>query len=633
MAPQSWATAEEREFLISLLPEYEACQVKRKYKNFWLRVNKDFLAKFPVVAKLYPGVKESELTEEQRQRCAGAIAKVQKRIKEWYRWQMNPRSRNAGFTISKKDLHSIYNTRTRVLKPYEVYAKLYQREVEEAKRKRCEEEGIKGRQQLSVWHEVARELYLNAPEERVQAVKREMSDNSSSDTEEGPEAPKTYLRYLKKLPTLLDATVSPAVKKAGVLALVTIVGPDPEKCGKIVSRTLQFGDKPDTPLFSNEWANYDKVFVEELARFARRHEFSPAVCASRSLRNPVPLPKPTENSAENPITIDDKESEPVTDTTASAQVPNPPKTAHHSQNESSQTASISCGGDKRDAKSARLVRVSGGRMVVQDSDSDAESDFQKHLPDDPTNMDDEIANDGENEDDDGSNRHKDILGLFDDDEDGDEDELEEDGRERFTLKPLDVPGDWGLGDEWDLLDTSLGTKDTAHPSSKPITRPSFPRFRSRSPTRSRSPSEADLKDALTSHTNRNPSIPARQLPSLSLRSLPILIMPELMAMPDPMTPLIAPHHADPRLITSVKRSPKTPRQVIPTRLYHVPHLGHMSWPTLSRTQLSKLSDLMSASSELSSGYPAAAQLYSSAGMQLSQLCEYKLSLKIASSAH
>ncbi|KAJ3499343.1 hypothetical protein NMY22_g19522 [Coprinellus aureogranulatus] len=158
MAPQSWATAEEREFLISLLPEYEACQVKRKYKNFWLRVNKDFLAKFPVVAKLYPGVKESELTEEQRQRCAGAIAKVQKvcifrsvtqpsalsfsiqRIKEWYRWQMNPRSRNAGFTISKKDLHSIYNTRTRVLKPYEVYAKLYQREVEEAKRKRCEED-------------------------------------------------------------------------------------------------------------------------------------------------------------------------------------------------------------------------------------------------------------------------------------------------------------------------------------------------------------------------------------------------------------------------------------------------------------------------------------------------------------
>ncbi|KAJ3501383.1 hypothetical protein NMY22_g18946 [Coprinellus aureogranulatus] len=114
-----------------------------------------------------------------------------------------------------------------------------------------------------------------------------------------------------------------------------------------------------------------------------------------------------------------------------------------------------------------------------------------------------------------------------------------------------------------------GWYPTATVSGTPVFSTFAQRFRSRSPTRSRSPSE-EPQDALTSHTNRNPSIPARQLPSLSLRSLPILIMPELMAMPDPMTPLIAPHHADPRLITSVKRSPKTPRQVIPTRLYHVP---------------------------------------------------------------
>ena len=43
--------------------------------------------------------------------------------------------------------------------------------------------------------------------------------------------------YLKKLPSLLDATINPAVHKAGVLAFVTVVGPDPEQNGKIVCQS------------------------------------------------------------------------------------------------------------------------------------------------------------------------------------------------------------------------------------------------------------------------------------------------------------------------------------------------------------------------------------------------------------
>lgn len=78
MAPPSWATPEERDFLKSFLPEYEACQVKRRYKNFWLRVNKDYFSKFPLLEKLFPGVKDHELTEEQKEQYAGAIIRQQK---------------------------------------------------------------------------------------------------------------------------------------------------------------------------------------------------------------------------------------------------------------------------------------------------------------------------------------------------------------------------------------------------------------------------------------------------------------------------------------------------------------------------------------------------------------------------
>jgi hypothetical protein len=41
----------------------------------------------------------------------------------------------------------------------------------------------------------------------------------------------------------------------------------------ILSDSLQFGDKPETPLFSNTWADHDQILVNQLANFASRYEF------------------------------------------------------------------------------------------------------------------------------------------------------------------------------------------------------------------------------------------------------------------------------------------------------------------------------------------------------------------------
>ncbi|KAJ3515887.1 hypothetical protein NMY22_g14333 [Coprinellus aureogranulatus] len=177
-------------------------------------------------------------------------------------------------------------------KPYEIFAKLYHSQVDSEKSTRCDAQGIKGRSQLAVWHEVAKEMYGSATEEQLAEVKREMdAANEVKDTRseltgekatESPSSPSTYLRYLKKLPTLLNTAITPAVEKAGVIALVTIVGPDPSKRGRVATRTLQFGDKPTTPLFSEDWVGHD-WFVEEVTRFAGKHEFPPELCATRSL--------------------------------------------------------------------------------------------------------------------------------------------------------------------------------------------------------------------------------------------------------------------------------------------------------------------------------------------------------------
>lgn len=106
---------------------------------------------------------------------------------------MNPRSRNAGFTISKKDLHNIYSGRKRAQKPYEVFAKLYPETVEEAKERRCDEEGIEGRQKLAVWHEVAKQLYDSATEDQLEAVRIEMNHELGA---ESGDSPGSYLRFV-----------------------------------------------------------------------------------------------------------------------------------------------------------------------------------------------------------------------------------------------------------------------------------------------------------------------------------------------------------------------------------------------------------------------------------------------------
>lgn len=68
-------------------------------------------------------------------------------------------------------------------------------QVEDAKKIRCEELGVKGRQQLTVWHEVARELYQAATPEEMDAVKKEMNE-TSSDSEESSSTPQTYMRFV-----------------------------------------------------------------------------------------------------------------------------------------------------------------------------------------------------------------------------------------------------------------------------------------------------------------------------------------------------------------------------------------------------------------------------------------------------
>lgn len=97
------------------------------------------------------------------------------RLKEWFRWQYNPRTRNATAAITKKVLKDIYKPRTRGLKAYEIYAKLYPSKVSDSMDKSCSRDGTGGQRTLATWHAVCKELLANATEEEAHAVEEEMA--------------------------------------------------------------------------------------------------------------------------------------------------------------------------------------------------------------------------------------------------------------------------------------------------------------------------------------------------------------------------------------------------------------------------------------------------------------------------
>ncbi|KAJ2929122.1 hypothetical protein H1R20_g7974, partial [Candolleomyces eurysporus] len=221
MAPKSWASMPQAAFLSSYLPLYETYQTSvRQYQPFWDKVNAEYLERWPVLS---PGVSAESLDKVEFKVYSNNLNKLYSRIKEWFRWRCNNRSRNMSNKVTSKEMKDIYSEGTRNAKKYELFVK----------------------QNPNIFQP----------------------------------------KYWEKLPAILSKTVTPAVCKAGVSAFVTIAGPVLKAGVLLLSLTvtsLQFGDKEETPLFSSMWADHNHVLVNQLASFASRYEFRSLLHAEKT---------------------------------------------------------------------------------------------------------------------------------------------------------------------------------------------------------------------------------------------------------------------------------------------------------------------------------------------------------------
>ncbi|KAJ2913844.1 hypothetical protein MD484_g6555, partial [Candolleomyces efflorescens] len=290
MAPKGWTADDQSEFLRGQEGDFRKAQVTRRFDDLWNSIMAEWVRRWPVIDSVFPGqnLKVEDLDESQSETYNKALEKLRIRIKQWIFWRFNQRGRQAAGGSTSKDLRKILaNLGGRVLKEYEMYVKVVAEGFEDYHNEACASMGLTGRKMIQAWHTNAKAFYAMATKEEREEVAARMGEqleikNAVKTTEEKL-SPAQHQHFLNILPGVLSATVDPAVRKAGVMAFVCVVGPVPKEGGKIVATSYQFGDNKDTPLFASTWEKYDQVFTDELGSFARRHLFSKEVCAQRVL--------------------------------------------------------------------------------------------------------------------------------------------------------------------------------------------------------------------------------------------------------------------------------------------------------------------------------------------------------------
>ncbi|RXW13386.1 hypothetical protein EST38_g12467 [Candolleomyces aberdarensis] len=286
MAPLSWVAPLQGEFLLSNREGHARAQAGEiKFSELWDGIMAEWIQRWPLLDEVFPGenLQVSDLDASQHVKYQEAYQKLKGRIKTWCNWRFNPWGRTNGGSIPSKDMKAIYNGQAQGSKDYEVFNKLFPGVVSEHHDNICKEKGLRGRKKIGAWQTNCKEAFLRATSEEREAVQQKMKEDDDEGTEDAEQTPEQYQHYLDILPRVLTKLVDLAVRKAGVMAVLTIVGPVPKEEGKIASTSLQFGDKEATPLFSSWWSEHDAVFLEELGSFARRYEFSPQLCAKRAL--------------------------------------------------------------------------------------------------------------------------------------------------------------------------------------------------------------------------------------------------------------------------------------------------------------------------------------------------------------
>ncbi|KAF8805688.1 hypothetical protein BYT27DRAFT_7258051 [Phlegmacium glaucopus] len=202
MTGAQWASQDQTEFLWTFISDYyKINKGDKNYVPFWTRLREKWFELYPEHEVCFPDKEVDDVLPDEQARVTEDIQARIKQLKTWFRWRVNPRASTGGRRGRLADLEP-FEERTRQLKDYEMYSKLYYDEkikplVEEVENELGSMELSKG-EKLNLRKRIARDLYEGEDEdvkELVNAKLKErakvMEDRKNDDVDRTPEQ---YLR-------------------------------------------------------------------------------------------------------------------------------------------------------------------------------------------------------------------------------------------------------------------------------------------------------------------------------------------------------------------------------------------------------------------------------------------------------
>lgn len=219
MTGAQWANQDQIEFLWSFISEYyKINKGDKNYVPFWSRLKEKWFELYPEHKVCFP---DKELDDLLPDEVACVTESIQARIKvtdslnfnkqhltrwdlqqlkTWFRWRVNPRATTGGRRGRLADLE-LFEERTRQLKDYEMYSKLYYDEkikplVEEVEEELGSMELSKG-EKLNLRKRIAKDLYEGEDEDVKELVIAKLKERAKVMEDKKSEVDRTPLQYLR----------------------------------------------------------------------------------------------------------------------------------------------------------------------------------------------------------------------------------------------------------------------------------------------------------------------------------------------------------------------------------------------------------------------------------------------------
>ncbi|EIW59144.1 uncharacterized protein TRAVEDRAFT_121953 [Trametes versicolor FP-101664 SS1] len=268
MAPPTWTTPEQSEWLVSMKPAFHEARVKGRQKTWHASLCLSWFVKWPEIKVLFGDVLDKDLTPEQRETLAAAELKRKAQLTRWYQNHASEsRTARAAAAPLPREVTGLTKTR-RAPHAREVYIRMY---YDEARRDRVRAaleaarngstQPLSRAQTFSITRKTLEEIYEAEPAEVKDAVARRVDTERrllaipAANANAAPNrTPEDYQRYvshpcpshaahlidginsaINAAPGWLERIVSPIADVCGWCFTVVGAGPSPQEGGEIAS--------------------------------------------------------------------------------------------------------------------------------------------------------------------------------------------------------------------------------------------------------------------------------------------------------------------------------------------------------------------------------------------------------------